>query len=161
MNRSANEKALSTLLFIQAGILACALPAVVTPTDWMDAVHKALGMGPLPRAPLVEYLTRSLSLLYAAWAPFFVLMALETKRYLPMVRLMGWLLLTGPAVLLPLDLWAGLPVSWVMSEVLSLLVQGAATLWLESRARKEEGTKQTGERADALTPDGPTGGITS
>src|SRR5262249_33635113 len=109
----------------------------VMPTDWMDAVHQSLGMGPLPRAPLVEYLTRSLSMLYASWAPLLMLMGMEPRRYLPMVRLLGWLLLAGCVLFPALDIWAGMPLAWTMGEGLSLLLLGVGTAWLEARVRSE------------------------
>jgi hypothetical protein len=149
MNRSASERWLTALLFVQAGILACALPAAVMPTEWMDAVHQSLGMGLLPRAPLVEYLTRSISLLYASWAPLLVLMGTEPRRYLPMVRLLAWLMLAGGALFPALDLWAGMPLAWTMGEGLSLLLLGLGTAWLEARVRSEAEMVSEGVETEA------------
>ena len=48
------ERALVWLMRAEAVVLLCALPAVVMPTGWMEAIHRGLGMGDLPRSPLVE-----------------------------------------------------------------------------------------------------------
>ena len=42
-----------------------ALFAVFLPVRWMAETHEWLGLGEFPESPLVDYLTRSASLLYA------------------------------------------------------------------------------------------------
>ncbi len=131
------EARLRAVLYLQAAVLACALPAALLPTDWMDAAHQSLGMGPLPRAPLVEYLTRSISVVYAAWAPLLIVMAGDLRRHLPLVRVFGWLTLLGAPVFFTLDLWSGMPAAWAVGEGVSLLALGVATVWLEACVRAQ------------------------
>ena len=52
---------LRCLLVFNGVMVLLALPAVFMPTAWMDYFHRDLGLGPLPRGPIVEYLTRSIS----------------------------------------------------------------------------------------------------
>ena len=52
---------LRCLLIFNGLMTLLALLAVFLPTDWMDGFHRELGLGPLPRRPIVEYLTRSVS----------------------------------------------------------------------------------------------------
>ena len=132
-----NENALRALLRVQAVVLLCALPAALLPTEWMDAIHRGLGMGPLPRAPLTEYLTRSLSLLYAALGALLALMASDVRRYLPLARLFGWLEAAGAGAFALLDCQAGMPLAWTLAEALALLLLGTGMIVLERRVRKE------------------------
>ena len=83
MERS--EKVLRALLQIIGVIFLVALLAVVMPTAWMDTIHRRLGLGELPGAPIVEYLTRSLSLIYALLGALFLYMARDVRRYAPLV----------------------------------------------------------------------------
>src|SRR5262245_17040838 len=133
------ERALAWLLRFEAVVLLCALPAAFLPTDWMDAIGRRLGLGELPRAPLVEYLTRSLSLLYAGWGPVLLVLASDLRRYLPLVWLYSWMALAfGPTVLV-LDLVAGMPPGWIVSEAVmvnALGVAGILLLWRVDRERR-------------------------
>lgn len=126
------ERLLSLLLRIEAVVLLCALPAVIMPTAWMASIHQALGMGEMPHSPLVEYLTRSLSLLYAALAPVFLVLSTDLPRYLPVVWTLSWVRLGFGVTLLILDMAIGMPLIWVLSEgplvtLLSLL--GLYLIW--------------------------------
>ena len=58
------QRLLVLLLRLAGAVTIAAFPAMLLPTDWMDATHRWLGLGELPRAPVVEYLTRSIAALY-------------------------------------------------------------------------------------------------
>src|SRR5215470_14742014 len=60
-----HDRLLVVLLRLFGGITCLALLATLLPTQWMAAAHAWLGLGPFPRAPLTEYLTRSIAGLYA------------------------------------------------------------------------------------------------
>ncbi|MFO0879624.1 MAG: hypothetical protein U0840_19945 [Gemmataceae bacterium] len=124
------ERALRLLLRFEATVVALAAPAALLPSSWMDAVHQVMGLGPLPRGPIIEYLTRTLSMMYAAWAPLLWLMSRDVRRYLPVIRLISWLTVAG-AVLFPLvDHLAGMPLPWLLIEGGVLLGYGATGLVL-------------------------------
>lgn len=127
------ERLLVGLLWLHAAVLALALPAALLPTDGMEAIHQALGLGPLPRAPLVEYLTRSLSALYAAFAPVYALAAGDVRRYRPLIVVLAVVHTLLGAFLLGLDLWAGLPAVWTLSEGPVVLALGGLLLLLVRR----------------------------
>jgi hypothetical protein len=63
MNR--NEKILIWLMRLGGAVMLTALGAVVMLFDWMSMIHQELGLGELPRVPIVGYLTRSVSALCA------------------------------------------------------------------------------------------------
>lgn len=126
------ERALALLLRIEAAIVFCALPAIVMPTSWMAHVHESLGLGELPRAPIVEYLTRSISMLYVGWAPLLWVMASDPRRYLPLVWVFGWLSLAAGFTFLGLDIVIAMPPAWLVTEVgmvLGFAVTGLLLTW--------------------------------
>src|SRR4051794_162037 len=102
------RRALTIVLAVEGAVLLLALPAAFLPTDWMDAVHRAMGLGELPRAPLVEYLTRSVSALYASCGLAILFLLTDLPRYLPLVRLIAWLHVVVGAGLAVLDVAVGM-----------------------------------------------------
>ena len=52
---------LEVLLRAGGTILVTAFAAMLLPVDWMAATHEWLGLGAFPRAPVVDYLARSVS----------------------------------------------------------------------------------------------------
>jgi len=107
------------LVFLLRGTAAVMMTAIVPavmPLPWMDAVHRGLGMGPLPGGPVVEYLARSLSAFYAFHGGLLWIFAGDVSRYRPAIRFsFGAGLVFGAAVLV-VDARAGLPLRWVLAE---------------------------------------------
>src|SRR5687768_13106421 len=83
---TAPERRLALFLRWTAALLLLALPAVVLPHAWMDAIHQWLGLGPLPELPMVAYLARSESALYGVLAALYWHAAGDVRRYLPLLR---------------------------------------------------------------------------
>jgi hypothetical protein len=63
MNRS--EKFLAGLMRIGGILLLTALIPAIMPFAWMKVIHRQLDIGELPDGPIIGYLTRSLSAMYA------------------------------------------------------------------------------------------------
>jgi Na+-translocating ferredoxin:NAD+ oxidoreductase RnfD subunit len=127
------EKVLVTLLRMGAVITLSALGAVVMPQTWMAAIHQALGMGDLPDLPIVGYLTRSLSALYAVHGAMLLFVSFDVRRYLPLVRFSAGLVIVFGAMLLAIDAAAGLPWWWTFVEGPFLVVLGTVLLGLSGR----------------------------
>jgi hypothetical protein len=132
------ERLLVGLLVLEGGILTLALPAVFLPTRWMAAVWEATGLGPYPAGPLVEYLTRSLSMLYATWGPFHLFVACEVRRYLALLMFLGAFKVAFGAGMLALDLWVGMPWYWTAVEGPGIMAFGAAQYLLARRVGSEK-----------------------
>ena len=78
MTPAAADAALKWVLRLVGGVELLAVPFVLLPVAWMDAVHdRGLGLGPLPRGPVVEYMARSLSVLYAGHGALVVRLSFE------------------------------------------------------------------------------------
>ena len=131
------ERALTRLVQAQGIIVLLALPAALMPTAWMDATHAALGLGELPRGPIVEYLTRSLSALYAGWGVILLFLARDVRRYAPLLVLLAILGIVFGLGMLALDLWAGMPTPWTAFECPFILLVSAAQYLLARRVMAE------------------------
>jgi hypothetical protein len=101
-----------------------ALGAVVMPRSWMAATHEWLGLGGFPAAPIVENLARSVSAFYAIFGAVCLFVASDIERYRPLIKFLGAVLMLFGAVLIVIDLAAGMPPWWTASEGLSTIVFG-------------------------------------
>ncbi len=128
-----NEKALTLLLRLTGVVLLTALLAVVMPTSWMDSIHAWLGLGELPRTPIVEYLTRSLSMMYALLGALLLYMAGDVRRYAPLIVFFAAISIGAGVVLLGIDVYAGLPLDWILSEGPGAMVLSVVILVLARR----------------------------
>src|SRR5262245_27104197 len=118
------------------GVTTCfAVFAALLPTDWMAATHAWLGLGEMPRAPIIEYLTRSISLLYAIHGGVIVLASTDIRRFAPLITylaiadgLMGLLLIA-------IDAYAGLPWYWIALEGPAVTLTAVILLVLNLRVQ--------------------------
>ncbi len=124
------ERILAVLLRLVGALMLLALPAVVMPTAWMDGCHRALGLGPLPAGPIVEYLTRSISFLYAIHGGLLLVIASDLRRNLGVLVYLAAASMAFGAALVAIDLYAGLPVWWVVTEGPPLTALGLLILLL-------------------------------
>jgi hypothetical protein len=93
-----------------------ALPCALMPYAWMDAVHRGLGLGQLPGEPIVGYLARSASGLYAIGGGMLWLVSTDLARYRPVLVYLGAAFVTFGLLLLGVDYKEGLPVWWIAGE---------------------------------------------
>lgn len=132
------------LVIIVRGIAAAATLALVPvfmPHAWMDACHRMLGLGTLPELPVIVYLTRSLSALYAFHAVVLWVAAADVRRYAGMITYLALAFVAFGAVTLWIDVHASLPWFWIVAEGPFSIVLGAAMfvlLFLLSRQIERE-----------------------
>jgi hypothetical protein len=110
------ERQLISFLRATALVLLTAALAVVMPHAWMEAIHAWLGFDALPNSPLVAYLARSLSALYAligAWCWF---VSRDVRRYLPLLRFSVLVTLVFDVTLIAVDLAVEMPIMWLAIE---------------------------------------------
>ena len=143
-----DKKILTLMLRVSGIIMMVALVAVVMPFAWMQEIHSGfLGMGDMPGGPIVEYLARSLSLLYALHGALLLFLARDVSRFLPVIRYFAVLGIVFGVIIIGLDIAVGLPVSWVLGEGPFIIPLSIVILWLARRVEKDRGQVQnrTGE----------------
>ena len=127
---NARERALILLLRVSGGVMLLALFAIVLPTQWMAATHRWLGLGEFPASPLVDYLTRSASALYAIYGGLLVLLARDVRRFAPVIVYLAVTGLAFGVIMIGVDFAAGMPRYWSVGEGPLVLVLSSVILWL-------------------------------
>lgn len=131
------EKTLRWLLQAFAVLLLTALVPVVMPFAWMQTTHRWLGLGELPAGPILGYLTRSLSLLYAFHGALLLTVSFDVRRYRSLIRAFALLGILFGSSLIVLDWAVGLPVAWILSEGPFIIPACLLVFWLAGRAGAE------------------------
>lgn len=108
-----------------------ALGGVVMPDHCMEIVHAWLGMGELPHAPVVDYLARSASLMYAQHAVVFLFLSTDVRRYRRLIRLMAVIAILSGGAMLAIDLKSGIPLFWTLIEGPGYIVLATAVIILQ------------------------------
>lgn len=137
MQATQAERVLVWLLRVLGVLTLLALFAIVMPTDWMASVNDRLGLEPLARTPLTEYLTRSLSAVYALFGAMTLFVSRDVRRYQPLVAFTGLLTVLLGFFFTVLDSWAGLPASWTWFEGPPTVLLGIAMVWLARQVSAE------------------------
>lgn len=127
------ERLLVLLLRVSAVILLLATFAIVMPSEWMTRGDELFDLRTHAGEPLFEYLTRSLSAMYASLGVLSWVLASDLARYRPLITLWGWFHIGFGVVILGIDTWAGMPWYWTAIEGPGLVVAGSLTLYLLHR----------------------------
>ena len=130
-----HESVLIWLLRISGVVVLLALAAVFLPIAWMAAIHAWLGLGDFPESPLVDYLTRSISALYAIHGGLLLLVSCDVRRHAAVVV---YLAVTGIGfglLMIGVDLHAGMPLRWTIGEGPPVMILGIVILYLLRKAR--------------------------
>lgn len=110
-----------------------ALLFVPAPYACMNDIHRLLGMGTLPDAPVVGYLARSTSGLYALLGGLLWLVSFDLVRYRPVLFYLGAAFVVFGLSLAAIDHVEGLPAFWRFVEGPLDVAFGAVILWLSFR----------------------------
>ncbi len=127
MNRPAWK--LAWLLRAVGALDLLSLLAVVMPREWHDRAHALAGLGALPESPIVIYLARSASALYAVYGALLLFLASDVIRHRPVIRFLAWAAQVHALVLVGIDWSAGLPVWWLLAEGLGYAGWAGLALW--------------------------------
>jgi len=127
MNR---EKLLVWLLRIAGATEILAFIAVVMPRSWMEIANAAVGLGEMPDGPLLMFMIRQASYTYGVHGLSLWLLATDVDRFRPLIIFNGIAFLIAAPVFVLIDLSAGMPWWWTVSDPLSCGLFGAALLFL-------------------------------
>jgi hypothetical protein len=122
------ERVLTVLLRLCGAMLLLAVFAIPLPREWMAAIHEWLGLGRYPEGPLIDYLARSISGLYAIHGGLLFLCAADIRRYRPVIQYCVIVGLLFGATMLAIDLHAGMPMFWTACEGPFVVIFSAAVL---------------------------------
>ena len=112
-----------------------ALLFVAAPREWLASIHHELGMGTLPNLPVVGYLARSTSALYALLGGLFWVVSFDVERHRPVIAYLSLSFILFGAILLMVDWLEGMPPFWVLWEGPFVLAFGVALFALNRRNR--------------------------
>jgi hypothetical protein len=104
------------LLRLAGCVTATAFLAIFLPADWMAATHQWLGLGEFPRAPIVDYLARSIAALYGFHGVLLLIISGDPVRYRTIVSYVAAMNALFGLIVLAIDLHAGLPIMWTLLE---------------------------------------------
>jgi len=139
---SHNESLLKLFLRVLGTSALTAAFFECVPDAWMDAIHRQLGLGKLPDAPIVSYLARSTSAFYAMLGGLLWVVSFDLRRHRVVLRYLGLAILAIGLALFVVDWQAGLPLWWRFWEGPIDFGFGVVILYLNSRI-SEENSNQT------------------
>ncbi|MGH7135175.1 MAG: hypothetical protein ACREHD_05500 [Pirellulales bacterium] len=129
-----HERQLQLLLRALGLFDLLAFAAVLMPDEWMASTHARLGMGDFPRAPVVDYLTRSASLMYAQHGAVFLFLSGDVRRFRPLIRFMASIAMVSGVIMLAIDLLAGIPLFWTVIEGPGYIFLASLVLMLQRQS---------------------------
>src|SRR5688572_12358578 len=115
-----------------------ALFAVFMPAWLMASIHEGAGLGRLPSGPAFEYLARSASLLYALQGALAWFLSYDVRRYRKLIRFLAMAGIVQGFFILGVDLHAGMPALWTLTEVVVYFVPAVAVLWMLDRCSHQQ-----------------------
>jgi hypothetical protein len=136
------DRLLAWLIRANAVILLLAVVPVFFPPELMAAIHARFGLGTLPREPIVEYLTRSAAACYAMHGGVVWLLSTDVRAYRRLITRVYQIHLVFAATVFCIDVYAGLPWWWTVTE--GGTIAGVAGVILTVNRRAERAVNPAG-----------------
>ena len=124
---------LQLFLRISGSVMLLALAFVFVPRSWMKEIHLLLELGEMPDAPIVWYLARSTSAFYALAGALFWLVSFDVRAQWRILLFLGPVTVLVGVVLLGIDVAAGMPAEWTVTEGPFVVVFGFVLIYLVYR----------------------------
>jgi len=121
------------VLRMAGAAMLCALVFVFCPFEWMQAIHARIGLGELGYTPVLSYLIRTLSAMYASMGAILVFISPDVDRYRALIRFLGWISIVGGMGVTALDAILHLPWLWTMTEGPFTVALGLVLITLTAR----------------------------
>ena len=132
-----SQRLLIVLLRFGALMTGLAFLTVPLPVESMVSTHRWLGLGELAQAPIVEYLARSLAAFYGFHGVLLFLLSTDVARYAPIITYIAVMNVLLGLMLVAIDVHAGLPVWWIVSEGPPVFLTGIFIALLNRSAARE------------------------
>lgn len=140
--RAAKQRGLVIVLRILGTIDALAVLAIFLPQSWMATAHAWLGMGKLPDQPIIDYLTRSASALYALHGAMILFVSTDVERYAPLIKFLAVAALVHGVVLFLIDVAAGMPAWWRFLEGPAIAAMGTVVLMMQPESQDDKARQE-------------------
>jgi hypothetical protein len=109
------------------GVVTClAFLTILQPVEWMASTHRALGLGELPRTPVVEYLARSIAALYGFHGVLLLIVSSDPIKYRAIVWYVAAMNVLFGLMTIAIDVHAGMPAWWTIAEGPPVIAFGIA-----------------------------------
>jgi hypothetical protein len=131
MTPPAAHRRVAVALRILGTIDLLALIAALAPRWWIVLAHGWCGLGPLPDGPVVGYLYRSASVMYALHGAMLLFVAADVARYWRLIRFLAILAIVHGIVLVGIDAVEQMPGWWRWVEGPGFAATGVILLWLQ------------------------------
>ena len=131
------RRLLIVLLRFGALMTGLAFLTVPLPVESMASTHRWLGLGELPQVPIVEYLARSVAAFYGFHGVLLFILSTDVARYAPIITYIAVMNVLLGVMLVAIDIHAGLPVWWIVSEGPPVVLTGIAIALLNRSAARE------------------------
>jgi len=131
-------KSLKVILWILAIAFLLGFLAMIVPLGSLNKVLEPFGINPLPDGAMAGYMMRTMMACTGLIGIFLIIMALKPKKYLKMVKLVGWALVAlGIYMLILVSLVYEFANFWYYVDPIWCLVFGGAILWLTKGMKAE------------------------
>jgi hypothetical protein len=125
------ERTLALVLRMFGGLDLLAFVAVAMPEAWLALAHRMAGLGTLPDAPIVGYLSRTASAMYVLHGATVVFISFDVVHYRRLIRFLAFAALFHGAVMLAIDVWQNMPLYWRLAEGPLFAATGVVVLWCQ------------------------------
>lgn len=129
----AQEKLLVFVLRLGAVLTGSAFLTMFLSEARMASIHSGLGLGEFPASPLTNYLTRSLSAMYAFHGGLLFILSTDVRRFRPVVLFVGWATAGLGVAFTVIDWTAPMPTWWLLAEGPWVIGIGLVIAWLSRR----------------------------
>jgi len=121
------------ILRLMAVVSLPVLPAVFAPHFTVEKLSWMLGFGQPPEVPLLFFVTAGGSFVYLILGGLLWMFSCDVVRYRPLILFAAWASLLAGPVYWWIDTRTGMPLWWVLMDVLSCVIAGGALLWASGR----------------------------
>jgi hypothetical protein len=134
-----NKELIQKVLLRLAGTFEIlAFVAVVMPRSWMEISHEWLGLGLMPHGAVLMFLIRQASYTYGMHGISLWVLALDVKRFRPLIILNGIAYLLAGPIFGAIDYTSGMPLWWTIGDCVGCGLLGAILLWCSLSAPRIE-----------------------
>src|SRR2546422_2806717 len=131
-----SQRLLSWLLRLAGSVEILAFFAVVMPRSSMEVSHAWLGLGEMPRGPIIMFMIRQASYTYGMHGVSLWVLASDVARFRTLVLLNGIAYLLAAPVFFLIDFTSRMPCWWTVGDAWGCGVLGIAVLLLTSKVAK-------------------------